>query len=166
MPSLYDITSAHMQLTDYLDSGELTEEQEAQAHEYLDRLLEELLPEKVAGYCQIIKAIEADAKAHAEEAKRITERKRTLDNKARSLKERLAGALVTTGTKKLKAGTFTVAMQANPPSVVVDDVASLPLDLLVIPQPEPNKTAIKERLKAGEEIPGARLVQGESLRIR
>jgi len=165
MITMYDIERLHSELTTWLDSGELTEEQEAQAQDYLDRLLDRLLPEKVEAYCKIIRTIESEAAAHAAEAKRITDRKRTLDNKTQALKSRLESALVFTGQRKVKAGTFTVAMQANPPSVVVDDIEALPADLKVVTV-EANKGAIKERIRAGEEIPGARLEQREGLRIR
>ena len=44
----------------------------------------------------------------------------------------------------------------QPREVEVFDVEALPEDCLRIPDPEPNKLMIKQRLAAGEEVPGAR----------
>jgi hypothetical protein len=165
MPSLYDITNAFVELKVFLESDELTPEQETQANEWLDRLLTGLLPDKVEGYCKLIKSLEGDAKAHAEEKKRIAERQSAIENKVKSLKTRLEFALLATDTRKLKAGTFTCAIQNNPASVQIDDLEAIP-DCYAVVEKTPNKAAIKGALQAGEVVPGASLKQTEGLRIR
>lgn len=68
---------------------------------------------------------------------------------------------------KLKDGRVVCRVQAKPPSVVVDDAEALPADCWrVVPESrEPDKVEIKARIKAGAEVPGARLEQGERLVI-
>lgn len=50
-------------------------------------------------------------------------------------------------------------------AVEVDDVAELPAELTRV-RVDPDKRAIKEELQAGREIPGARLLERESLSVR
>jgi len=76
----------------------------------------------------------------------------------------------------------TVWAQNSPPSVVIDDLAALPdffktatvkTSLERIPESlralatvEPSKTAIKEAIDGGEEVPGARFEFRKHLRIK
>lgn len=56
-------------------------------------------------------------------------------------------------------------IKLNPPSVVVEDEAKLPEGCVrVVPEKrEPDKVEIAKRIKAGEVVPGAKLVRGEKL---
>ena len=54
-------------------------------------------------------------------------------------------------------------MQRNPPSVVVDVPDALPESMWIVRR-EPNKSAIKAAIAAGNEIPGARLTTTRSIR--
>ncbi len=55
-----------------------------------------------------------------------------------------------------------IGLKVNPPSVAIDDVGALP-DWAMKPA-EPSKSEIAAALKAGREVPGARLVRGLSIR--
>ena len=60
-----------------------------------------------------------------------------------------------------------MSVRKNPPSVVIEDEILIPAELMVTPDPppkRPNKVAIGAKLKAGEDVPGARLMQTEILR--
>ena len=72
---------------------------------------------------------------------------------------------------KLESAMFTFSVRKNPPAVEVLDPAALPLSFWRTPEPKPpvaapDKAAIKTALQAGEEVPGARMVQGLKLVIR
>ena len=54
-------------------------------------------------------------------------------------------------------------LQRNPPSVVVDVPDALPESMWIVRR-EPNKSAIKAAIAAGNEIPGARLTTTRSIR--
>ena len=73
------------------------------------------------------------------------------------------------GEKKLPCGTFTVSIQNNAPSVVMDEqyVENVPAEYLRLREPEVDKKKILEALKDGKNLDGlAHLQQTASIRIR
>lgn len=73
------------------------------------------------------------------------------------------------GVQKIDCPHFAIKVAADPPSVVIDDERQVPAEFIRQPEPpppQPDKKAIAEALKAGQDIPGARLVRGKRLDIR
>ena len=106
---------------------------------------------------------------HADtEAQRLTEQQRIIDNRIRSIKEWYQKNLDAMGKSKVVTTCGTMAVQNNPPSLKVTDENEIPICYLtfVPARYEVDKDAVKTALKAGEEVPGAHLEQGRSLRIR
>ncbi len=60
----------------------------------------------------------------------------------------------------------TLAIQDNPPSVVVENEFILPAQYLKQPPPVVDKVAIKAAIKAGVIVPGAHLAQSQRLVIK
>ncbi|HEM4056621.1 TPA: siphovirus Gp157 family protein, partial [Streptococcus suis] len=124
----------------------------------------EQFEEKVENTVKVIKNKEADVDKLKEEIDRLTKRKKSIENDITRLKTGLQGAFEITGHEKVKTLLFTVSLANNQPSVVVDE------DLLpkkyFIQTLKPDKTAIKELLKAGKKVKGAVLQESRSLRIR
>ena len=92
-----------------------------------------------------------------------------MENTVTRAKEAMKVAMLTAGEKKLPAGSFTVSVQANPPKVVMDEqyIENIPEKYLTHPEPEINKKAMLEDLKAGADLDGiAHLESSEGLRIR
>jgi len=105
----------------------------------------------------------------------------TAKKKADALSKYVLSSLEFTG-RKVKTSLVTVWAQNSPPSVVVDDLAALPdffktatvkAPLERIPESlreiatvEPSKTAIKEAIDNGEEVPGAHFEWRKHLRIK
>ena len=102
------------------------------------------------------------------EAQRLTERQKIIDNRIRSIKEWYQRNLDAMGKPKVETMRGTMAVLNNPPSLKVTDAEQIPICYLnLIPaRYEVNKEAVKTALKAGEEVPGAHLEQGRSLRIQ
>ena len=75
-----------------------------------------------------------------------------------------------TGKTKFKTQLFSFNVQNNPASVVMDesDVANIPERFLKYKDPEIDRKAIKDAIKAGDQdaIDIAHLEQSQSLRIR
>ena len=102
------------------------------------------------------------------ESKRLSEQARILKNRIESIKVWYQRNLDAMGKSKVTTILGTMAVQNNPPSLKITDEDDIPLCYLdLIPaRYEVNKDAVKNALKAGEEVPGAHLEQGRSLRIR
>ena len=101
------------------------------------------------------------------EEKRIAEKRKAVENRKQRLFDYLQTHMEATGVAEMTTGTATVKLQKNPPKVVVDNEDSLPPKYLkIIQTTQIDKNAIKDALKAGEEVTGAHLEQGLSLRVK
>ena len=67
--------------------------------------------------------------------------------------------------REVKGGIFTVSVKKNPPKAIVEDLNAIPRQFIVN-TPSVDKKMLKEALKNGEKIEGAKSVQEESLNIR
>ena len=161
--TLYELTGAWMDVQDALYDPDFDPDSAAAA---LDDIKADFA-EKADNYARLIKQMDADSDAIADEIRRLTARKATLDNRASWLKDRLQTAMQMTGLAKLKTPYFTFGIQKNPVSVVLDaDLLHIPDSYLIPQPPKVDKKAIGAAIKAGEEISFAHLEQSESLRIR
>ncbi|HEM2752636.1 siphovirus Gp157 family protein [Streptococcus suis] len=159
MASIYELTGIFKQIA---EMEGIDEETKLDTLESLDWT--EQFEEKVENTVKVIKNKEADVDKLKEEIDRLTKRKKSIENDITRLKTGLQGAFEITGHEKVKTLLFTVSLANNQPSVVVDE------DLLpkkyFIQTLKPDKTAIKELLKAGKKVKGAVLQESRSLRIR
>lgn len=161
---LYSLPAAFANLeilTD--DNGEI-------APESLEALatLEMALEDKVDACCRVMRSYEARAAAFKEEAERLHVHQTRAEANAKRLKEYVKGVLDQLGMKKVETPLFSVRVQANPPTVKLDDnydAADLPEEFKRI-KIEVNKTAILEVAKAGGTLPpGVEVVRGSHLRV-
>lgn len=157
--SLYEISSA---INDILS----TEEWNDAAIERLEEL-NLALEVKAKGITHFITNLTAFVDAAKEEEQRIAGRRKAAENRITALKSYLLSAMVSADRTEIEAGTFTVKIQSNPPSVVVDDEKLLPARFFItIPESyHLDKKSLAAELKLSE-IPGAHLEQGKSLRIK
>lgn len=124
------------------------------------------LLERLRKMLRAARIAEADAKGTGAIITDLRERKARLDEKAERLRSMTLFALQELGMKKLDAPDMSVSVRDGAPGVEITDASSLP-DRYVRIKVEPDKAAIKEALKDGEEIPGACLKNGSpSLTIR
>ena len=92
------------------------------------------------------------------------ERAKRLENRADRNLEFLDYLMRTIGNQtKIERPTATVYYQANPPKLEIDPDTRLDDSLLTV---VPDKPAIVKALKAGEDLPGCRLTQSRSLRVK
>ncbi len=109
------------------------------------------------------KNINAEAEMVKAEAKSMTERYKSLENKAESLKKYLAYAL---GGEKLSTPKVAVSYRKSesvniPDEALIDDKYC---NVSVVKKPD--KKAIKDALKAGEEVKGAELVVKNNISVK
>lgn len=101
------------------------------------------------------------------EIARLQARKKRMTNLQARLKEYVKLCMMKSDKAKLEFPAFAVRVQRNPPSVEVADEAKLPAKFIRIKQiTEVDKKGLLDALKAGEQVPGAILVNDKThLRI-
>lgn len=161
MSTLYELQN------EFLELLSLAEDPDVDPVAFKDTLegLEGEIEYKADGYAKVIRQLEASADAVDKEMKRLQGMKKLFEGNIKTMKESLQSAMEVTGKKKFKTNLFSFNIQKNPPSVVIDKEDDIPPEYLKI-KTEPDKTAIKEALNAGEVIEFAHLEQAETLRIK
>ena len=152
--TIYEINQAIMECVD-LETGEIIDT------EQLDKLTmkRETKLENVACW---IKELKAEAEALKAEKMALAKRQQVAENKMESLKKYLAYALDGQAFKTVRASVTFRKSQA----VEIADIHKLDENYLRYKEPEADKTAIKEALKAGQTVAGATLVENTSVIIK
>lgn len=163
--ALYQIADQFLIKLSELESSELSDEEYQIA---LDQLQGEVTDKShaVAMYIKNLQAL-SDARKAAE--KEMYESRRNLDLKIERLKSYQIQAMIRTGIKKMDFPEFSISIRTNPPSIDVLNMDSIPDDYFDIPPPPApvlNKNRLKDDLKEGVIIEGARLTQSTSLQIK
>lgn len=164
MATLYELGSEFLRLTELLESEELTEEQGAELAQMF-ALNDADISQKARGYRMVLAEMKASENALAEEIDRLTARKKVCQNAQERLNNRLREVMIATGRDEIDGGIGKFRLQNKPQSVEVDDQSLLTeFYLRIIPEKrEPDKAKIKEALRAGNEVPGARLSAPEKM---
>ena len=165
MASIYELTGEVLSLWALMESGELDDEMLIGAMEYS----QEELHLKLESYCKWIKNMESDIAGLKAEEERLKDKRKTMENTIDRAKKAMKSAMEVSGEKKIKGDLFTVAIQANPESVVLDEpyIDNIPPEYLKVKDPEIDKAKLKEDLKNGVNLEGiAHLEQNYGLRIR
>lgn len=157
---LYELTN------DYLEVLALAEEAESQVLRDTLESIESVFDDKAENIAKVVKTLDANTQAIKAEIQRLQERKSTMENNIKGIKEYLQQEMERSGKTRIKGTLFTISIQKNPPSVRVTDEKRIP-EIYFIPQePKLSKEEIKKVLKGGGEVEGAELVQTEGVRIR
>lgn len=163
--TLYEITSDYMQLMQMMEDPEMNPQILADTMEGIEGELEV----KAESYAKVMKNLEADVVGIKAEIDRLSERKKTIENNIKRMKESLQFSMETTGKTKFKTELFSFSVRNNAPKVVMDEeyIENVPERFLKYKDPEINRTAIKEAIQGGENLEGlAHLEQSKSLTIK
>lgn len=151
----------------------MTENEEIDAQAILDTLeaIEGEIEIKADNIACIIKTLDYESQAIADEIKRLQERKKAKENKSASLKEYLFSAMQSLGKLRIETARNKLSIRNNPVKVVISNLEALkPLSWVwkqrELTESDIDKTALKSRLQAGEAIEGATLEQEQSLSIK
>lgn len=156
MATLYELTGQFNRVAEMLLDNE-NNQAAIDTLEAIDLSIED----KAEGYAKLIRNMEADSKAIAEEIKSQQDRKRINDNKINNMKQSLEEAMKSIGKTKFKTPLFSFNIQKNQPSVEIIDESLIP-DEFKHTEIKIDKKLIKD---AGG-VPGVEIKQTESLRIR
>lgn len=157
--------------SDYAKLQELVETSDELTPEMIADTLEGIegaLGDKLDAAYTYVRNLEGLAKTVDEEVKRLADRKKSFENRAKSIRQYVLMCLLASGQDKLKTVANTFTARKGSVSVVIDNADLLPDDLVTVQTlVAPDKKAIKEAIDNGVEVKGAHIEIGErTLQVR
>lgn len=154
MSALYDIANEYAALlNEDLEPELIADTIEGMEGEFSDKV-EQLLA--------IIKNQKAYAEALKEESKKLADRAKAYESRNESIRQYIIENMAKLERKSMKAGIHEITVRKPVQTVSIDNADDLPVDLVDYRTTTvPDKTAIKLKLKAGEEVAGASLKTGK-----
>jgi len=166
--SLYEIEDTIAAL---LNSRETVPDDEpglkAELEEAIDKWVQAEL-RKADSVCHVLVSLERQADLAADEIKRLGARKKRFEGQVARLEASVQRAMELRGVLKIEGDTNTLCLQPSPASVVILDETQIPLEFKRhVPESwEPAKALISKTLKAGGEVPGCDLSEGNMHLVR
>lgn len=159
--NLYQISQEAQYLAVLLETEELTPE--------LEQALiinQNELQAKAVNYAKVIANYQAESDTIDQEIKRLKAMKESREKKIEWLKESVKKAMLVSGIEKVESPLFKLSVRRSE-AVEVDMVEALPNAFQNVKNVvTADKVAIKEAIKRGENITGARLVENFNLQIK
>lgn len=119
--------------------------------------------EKIENIACYIKNLTSDIGDFKAEEEQLAKRRKSLERKVEYLKRLLCDNM---GGEKYSSARCAVSFRKSE-AVQVDSVEHIPAELLRVKTAvEPDKAAIKDALKAGQEIIGCKLIENTSIQIK
>lgn len=165
MTALYNIAAEYREAAEKLSDLDLDEQTIADTLEGMSGELE-VKATNVAFFARNLESLAASIK---EAEAGMAARRKALENRAARMRDYLLNCMQLAGVQKIEGPYFKLAQRENPPAVIIDEPGLIPAEFMRQPDPPPpapDKTAIKEALKAGAEVPGAHLARGVRLEIK
>ena len=162
---LYQIADKYQYLLERLFNEETGEINLEVAHQ-MDAL-EDTLQEKAINKVRYMKGLEAEHNAIKAERQAMQQREKALANRIEYFKSDLLAAMEKSEISEISCPQFQIRLKKNPHSVDQDH-----MDKELIPEKyhkikiEFDIAGIKEDIKSGVEVPGARLIQTNRLEIK
>jgi outer membrane murein-binding lipoprotein Lpp len=116
-----------------------------------------------------IRNLEATVEQIKQAEAAMSARRKALENRAARVKDYLLASMMVAGVQKVECPLFRMTVRDNPAAVEVYQPELIPAQFMRQPEPPPpavDKAAIKEAMKAGQEVPGCRLTVGKRLEIK
>ena len=157
MATLYELTGQFLDIYNL----ELDDETKLDTFDSIDWQTD--YENKVENYIKVIKNTEADVEARKNEIKRLTELNKADERKNERMKEVLKESMALIGHERVDTPLFKVSFRKSE-AVEVDDLL-LP-EAYKVATYKPDKKRLKEDLKNGLDILGAKLVENQNLIIK
>ena len=157
MATLYDLTGQFLEIYNM----EIDDETKLDTLEAIDWTAD--YENKVEGYVKVIKSLEADIEARKNEKKRLDGLNKSDQSKIDNLKAALATSMAETGQERVDTTLFKVGFRKSK-AVIVDETKLSKKYMKA--KWSPDKETIKELLKGGATIRGARIEERSNLSIR
>jgi hypothetical protein len=157
--NLYQIKNEYLTLASQLEQGELTPEIEQQL-----QINEEQLKEKAINYGYVIRSFEYDNDVIDAEIKRLKQLKEQKENAIDKLKSAVSDAMQLYGIEKIDSPTLKLSFRKSESIEVSENIDKKYLVEKTTLQPD--KNAIKQAIKDGQQIQGAVLVTNYNIQIK
>lgn len=168
MTALYALTNQYLALAEKLSDGDFDAATIADTIEASG--ITDEIAEKAQGLEYVARGAEAHNLAIDAEIARLQALKQHRMKVAAGLRGYLLDNMQRMQIERIDCPMFSISIHKNPPAVEIFDQLSLPAQFMVVPEPKPpvaapDKKAIAAAIKAGQEVPGAKLVQGVRLNV-
>ncbi len=160
--TLFHITKDLVELQELANESDGVDETLMQA--YVDTMegLQLSFEEKAQSIINISKNVTANIGSIDAEIKRLQAKKSSIQQKDEWFKNKLRQSMRETGIKKINCPLFSITLAAPTWNAEIIDESVLPEHLYEVETKiKPNKAEIAKRLKAGEKIDGAHLVESK-----
>ncbi len=173
---LYEITNDIMTVLERLEEISEDENSAEEAEAWTDTLdgIKMEFGEKAENIAAYIKDLKVEIAALKAEKDALEARRKTKEKTMENMKNYLLNEMKAAGIPKIDRPRAVISIRNNPESADIPDeskfiewaMANGHKDLLRFKAPEINKTAIKEAIKDGNEIPFAQVVRKQSVIIK
>lgn len=168
MTALYTLTNSYLALAEKLSDGDFDAATIADTIEASG--ITDEIAEKAQGLEYVARGAESHNLAIDAEIARLQALKQHRMKVAAGLRGYLLDNMQRMGIERIDCPMFSISIRKNPPAVEIFDQLSLPSQFMVVPEPKPpvaapDKKAIASAIKAGQDVPGAKLVQGVRLNV-
>lgn len=161
--SLYNITQDYRRAID-----QLADEPDAEKAADILECIGGALQDKLGNVALYARTLNVEQTMVDNEILRLKHIRDSLIVKRATLMKRMEEAMRAAGMTEVKHPLLRIRFKKNPPACEIYNESLLPAQYMVQPEPpapKPDKRAILEALKAGEQIEGARIVQADRLVI-
>ena len=98
----------------------------------------------------------------------MTKRSKAYDSRVAHIKRYMLDSMVIAGVQKIEGAYLRISIRNNRAAVDILDIGQVPVEFMVVPPRPPaypDKVAIKAAIKAGDDVPGAKLTRTQRLDI-
>lgn len=167
--TLYKLADDYQRLMDLATDDDAEEDISlGLSKEFIETLerLEGEITSKVEGCCRVLKSMRSLKDSIDEEIAYLRNRSARLDRAMDELKNYMQIHLERMEISKMQAGIFKVSICNNSqPSVIVLDLDAVPVKFDKPQERQVMLSAIRDAVKAGEEVPGVSVERGKHLRV-
>lgn len=122
---------------------------------------------KAVSVACVYRALDSDSARVGREIERLTAIKKRLERERDRIKEGLDAACKTLGVESVKGMYANISYRFSPPAVIVDNPDEIPEEYIRVKVSRTeDKTAIREAIQAGNEVPGAHLERKKNIQIK
>ena len=122
--------------------------------------------DKAIAVACVYRALDEDSARVGREIERLTAIKKRLERERDRVKEGLANACNALGVEKVQGMYANISFRSSE-QTVIDNEEAIPDEYMTVKTTyTPNKTAIKEAIKAGKDVPGAHVERKKNIQIK